>query len=258
MREQHRLGQLGFESLGGFTFPVDRSVDQSGRDGVHADTRRRQVAGDRQGQTHDATLGGRVGGLADLAVEGRDAGDVDDRAALACVGQLVAAHGGGGQPDAVERADQVDGEHLLVGVQVVRRVELAVLADGPLGPADAGRVDQGTQRAEVDGGVDRVQDLIGVGDVDGDEDATDLVRELPPAFGVEVGDDDPGALGGQLAGRGRTDAGRATGDDCASSVDIHVDRLNPVEWARPTGRLSRRWAGQRATGQSHTEKSPGG
>ena len=72
-----------------------------------------------------------------------------------------------------------------------------------------------------------------------DEDTADLLREFLPAFGVEVGDDDPGALGGQLAGRGRTDAGRATGDDCASSIDIHVDRLSPAA-TLPTSGLARR------------------
>ena len=42
-----------------------------------------QVARDRQGHADDAALGGRIGGLADLAVLGRDRGGVDDRAALA-------------------------------------------------------------------------------------------------------------------------------------------------------------------------------
>ena len=75
------------------------------------------------------------------------------------LGGLDAAHRRRGQPDAVEGADQVDREHLLVGVEVVRRGELAVLADGALRPADAGGVHQGAQRAEIDGRVDRVLDL---------------------------------------------------------------------------------------------------
>ena len=45
--------------------------------------RGREVARDRQRHADDAALRGRVGGLADLAVEGGDRGGVDDHAALA-------------------------------------------------------------------------------------------------------------------------------------------------------------------------------
>ncbi len=137
MREQHGLAELGLERLRCLAFAVDRGVDQAGGHGIDADARGRQVARDRQGQADDAALGRGVGRLADLAVEGSDAGHVDDGAALAGVGVLVAAHRGGGQADAVERTDQVDGEHLLVRVEVVGGGEFAVLADGALSPSDA-------------------------------------------------------------------------------------------------------------------------
>ena len=86
VREQHGLAELGLERLRAFALAVDRGVDQTGRDGVDPDADRRQVAGDRQGHADDAALGRRVRRLADLAVERRDAGHVDDGAALTGVG----------------------------------------------------------------------------------------------------------------------------------------------------------------------------
>ena len=55
--------------------------------------------------------------------------------------------------------------------EVVRRLDLAVAADGALRPADAGGVDHRAQRRDLGGGVDRGGDLLGVGDVDLGEDA---------------------------------------------------------------------------------------
>src|SRR5699024_4213856 len=102
-------------------------------------------------------------------------------------------------------------------VQGVRGVELAVAADGALRPADAGRVDQGLERAELERLVDGGLDLRGAGDVDGDEGAADLAGELLAVLGPQVRDDDRGAARGQAAGRGRTDARRTAGDDCTCS-----------------------------------------
>jgi hypothetical protein len=82
----------------------------------------------------------------------------------------------------------------------VRGRELAVLTDGPLGPADAGGVDQCSQRAEVRCGLDRVDDLVGLGDVDGDEYAADFVGEGFSLVGLKIGYDDPGSLCGLLTG----------------------------------------------------------
>ena len=87
-------------------------------------------------------------------------------------------------------------------------VELAVAADGALGRADAGGVDQDPEVAELGGLVDRGLDLRGVGDVDLREGAADLVGERPAALLLEVRDDDLRALLGELAGDGCTDARR--------------------------------------------------
>ena len=62
---------------------------------VHdADADAREVARDRQRHADDAALGGRVGGLADLAVEGGDRRGVDDDAALAVGERLEPGHRG--------------------------------------------------------------------------------------------------------------------------------------------------------------------
>src|SRR5207237_961934 len=81
-----------------------------------------------------AALRGRVGGLADLALERRDRGGVDDHAALAVVQRLGLAHRPRRDADHVEGADQVDLDHLGEHGEIVR----AGLGDGAGGPADAG------------------------------------------------------------------------------------------------------------------------
>jgi glutamate N-acetyltransferase / amino-acid N-acetyltransferase len=134
--------QVLLERLAGLALAVDRGVDQARGDGVDPDADGREVAGDRQGHADHAALGGRVAGLADLAVERGHRRDVDDGAALAVLERLGGAHRGGGEADAVERADQVDGDDLLERVEVGGRLVAAVLADGALRPADAGGVDE--------------------------------------------------------------------------------------------------------------------
>ena len=72
-----------------------------------------------------------------------------------------------------------------------------------------------------DGPVDGRPDLGGVGDVDGDELAADLARDRLALLGVEVGHHDLRAERGQLAGAGRADARRASGDDGRCSLEVH-------------------------------------
>ena len=109
---------LALNASDGLALAVDRGVDQAGRDGVEADADRGEVAGDGEGHADDAALGGGVRRLADLAVEGGDAGQVDDGAALAGLGRLVAGDRRTDEADAVEGADQVDRDDLGEGLEV--------------------------------------------------------------------------------------------------------------------------------------------
>ena len=90
---------------------------------------------------------------------------------------------------------------------------LAVLADRPRRPADAGGGDAGAQRAELDGRVDGAHDGLGLCDVAVDVGAAEFVRDLLAALTVEVGDDHLRAARRELAGGRLADAGGTTGDD---------------------------------------------
>src|SRR3989344_343645 len=91
-------------------------LEDAGGDGQHADAVARPVARGGQGHGHHAALGSRIGSLADLPVEGRHRGGVDDHALRGmrvgvAVGRARRArgdHGRHGQPHHVEGADQVD------------------------------------------------------------------------------------------------------------------------------------------------------
>src|SRR3546814_11113417 len=93
-----------------------------------------------EGHAGDAGLGGGVGDLPDLALEGGDAGGVDDHAALVVIG-LVLRHVGRGEAAPVEGGDQVEVDDLAEGVERVR----PVLAERARGDAAAGRVHQDVQ-----------------------------------------------------------------------------------------------------------------
>jgi hypothetical protein len=103
----------------------------------------------------------------------------------------------------------------------VRRLDLPVAADGPLRPADARGVDHRAERGDLGGGVDGGRDLVGVGHVDEGEDALDLLGERLALVGLEVGDHDGRAPGGELAGDRGTDARRRAGDDGGAVADVH-------------------------------------
>src|SRR5581483_1245003 len=72
----------------------------------------REIARDRQRHADDARFRGRVGSLANLPVEGGDAGRVDDHAPLAVLWRLR-NDARRGQPDNVEAAEQVDRDDAL-------------------------------------------------------------------------------------------------------------------------------------------------
>ena len=126
-----------------------RRVEQAGGDRVDADPVLREVAGGGEGHPDDAALGGRVGDLADLAVEGGDRGGVDAHAALAVLERLVGDHCRGGEAQHVEGADQVDRDDRLERHQRVR----ALGARDLLRPAGAGAADGDPQTALGLGGL---------------------------------------------------------------------------------------------------------
>ena len=80
-RERHHLAQRVLHFLR--HAEQHRRLEDARGDGHDADAEARQFARDRQRHADDAALGGGIGGLADLAVEGRHRGGVDDHAALA-------------------------------------------------------------------------------------------------------------------------------------------------------------------------------
>ncbi len=173
----------------------DRGVEDAGRDRADPDQRAGQVAGGDQGHADDAGLGRGVGDLADLALPGRDRGGEHADAALAVLG-LVGGHPGGGEPQHVEGADQVDVDDLAVEVVVAGA---AVLVDQPHGAAAPGAVHERAQRRLRGGDVERRVDALRVADVGGRE-----RRELAELLG------DRGAVGGrQVDDRGRARRGRS-------------------------------------------------
>ena len=83
--------------------PVLKRLGAMARRGYQA----AQVAGHGEHHAGDPGLGGGVGHLPDLPLEGSDRRSVDDDAALAVLG-VVLGHGFGLEPVEVERADQVE------------------------------------------------------------------------------------------------------------------------------------------------------
>ena len=195
-----------------------RRQEQAGRDGEHTDAELRKLARDRQGHADDAALRGRIGGLPDLAVIGRDRSGVDHDAALAACKRLQLRHRRCRKPQHVEGADQVDLDNPLEIGKRVRRVA----ADHALGNTDAGAIDQHARRAVRLGGLrDGSLRRGGIGDVAGDGHALELGRDALGELGVEVEHRDLRALRRQLSrGRG-AEARCSTGDDRGLILQLH-------------------------------------
>ncbi len=218
------LLEVRLERIARLAGPVDRRVDEAGCDGVDAHADGGQVAGDRQGHPDDPALRCGVRGLTDLAVECGHRGDVDDGAALAVCHRLGRTHRRRDDANAIEAADQVDGDDLLERIEIGSRVVRAVLADRPLRPADSGRVHEDAHRTHALCHLGRVDDVVGVGDVDLAIRPTDLVGEGLALLLLEVRDQDLGAPRGEHACCRRPDSRCSTCDDCACAVDVHGRR----------------------------------
>eukprot|EP01022_Parablepharisma_sp_SALTPOND_P035227 TRINITY_DN945_c0_g1_i1.p1 TRINITY_DN945_c0_g1~~TRINITY_DN945_c0_g1_i1.p1 ORF type:complete len:1221 (+),score=475.85 TRINITY_DN945_c0_g1_i1:429-4091(+) len=196
-----------------------RGQEQARSDGHHADAVLRQVARQRQCHGGDATLGGGIAGLPDLAIEGRHRGGGHDHAALAFGQWFGVGHAGGHQADHVEGADQVDVDD---AAEVVQRDGAAILAHHAAGAADAGAVDQDARHAiGCLGGLQGRFHGGGVGDVAAGGVAFQFIGQCLGGIHVDVQDGNTGAGPYQLAYGFGTEAGGAAGDQRGLSLQLH-------------------------------------
>ena len=190
-----------------------RGEEEPRRDRHDADGLVGEVARGRERQAHDAALGGRVGGLPDLAFEGGDRGGVDDHPALAGEG-IRLDHLLGGEAQDVEGADEVDHDdagELLQG-------HGALAAQNAAGGADARAADGDVQPAELCRSRDRRAHAGLVGDVGGDGDGAVAQRRRDVFATGEVGDHHRGARGVQRL------CGRAPQPRCPAGDQRHPTR----------------------------------
>ncbi len=137
----HLLGQAGEQ----------RRVEEARGDGADADAEHGEVARHGERHSNDAALGGRVGRLADLAVERGNAGRVHEHAAEAVSKRGVLGHALGSKAVDVECAQEVNANYLL---KVGERVCAALRVQRACGDTDSGAVD-----GNVDG---LAEDLLGL------------------------------------------------------------------------------------------------
>jgi hypothetical protein len=126
-----------------------RGVEQARRDRHDADQLSARSRASGSVMPDDAALAGAVGGLADLPVEGRGAGGVDDDAALA-VDRRRSRHRGAARRSTLKVPTRLT---------VTTRAKASsgsgpALAEHPARRADAGAVDGDPQRAELAARVD--------------------------------------------------------------------------------------------------------
>ena len=173
--ERHRGGQALLHLLR--HAEEERRAEQAGCDRHHPDALARQLARGGQGQRRHPALRGGVGGLADLPLERRDRGRVDDHAALAVGQRLQPRHRRHGQAHHVERADQVDPDDPLEAGQRHR----PVAADHPRRGRHAGTVDQHPHRPQRLDLRQRRLGRAGIGDVEREGMAADRAAAGPSA-----------------------------------------------------------------------------
>ena len=218
------MRHLGAEALAGLFVQAhqQRRQEQARRDGVDADLEAGEVARGRQREADDAALRRRIGDLADLAFIGRDAGGVDDDAAL-FADRSLSRQPLGEQAQHVEGADQVDVDD---ANKLCQRID-AVLADGALRTADAGTVHQHTRDAV--GGFrlgNRGLDAFFVGDVGVQGNTFHFGGDLFGIFLVLVDNADFRALGSHGAGGSGAEAGATAGDENGNVFQLHFNNLS--------------------------------
>lgn len=188
----------------------ETSVDPAESDGVGADAERTPLLADGLGDTKDGRLGSRVVDLADVAVDTRGGGDIDDGHVLALVLVLDAEVGSSSTDDAEGSGD----------VAVEHELESSVIGGvSHLVGGETGIVDNDVELAPlVDGSLDYALAKVGVHDVTGESDgrATSLVDGVGHILGLlafEIRNNDVSAVAGEELGGGLTDTLTSTGDD---------------------------------------------
>ncbi|MNJ37217.1 hypothetical protein D3C77_320270 [compost metagenome] len=190
-----------------------RRFKNTGGNGHHTNAKTCQLTGRWQRQAGDGTLGGSIGGLADLAVVGGNRGGVDNDPTLTFGARFTFGHGCSGQTQQIEAADQINVDDPAETLQAVG----AVLAQDFLGTDNAGAVDQPLQAAKrgnssIDGGLGRCL-LTDVGNGETCLAAQRLCFGLY-GFGIEVDQHDLGTRFDEHFGGGCTEArGRAADDE---------------------------------------------
>jgi len=165
-------------------------------------------------------LGGGVGGLADLAVEGSDRCGEHDGAALS-VDRLRAGDPRRAQPQDVVGADQVDPDDLGEGL---KRAGVALLVEDPYPVAAAARAvhDRPQRAVRALDGVERVVHGGFVGDVGlGVDHARAEAGQVLVGWRVQVGDADPGAGRPQSADGRQAEPRRTAGDQGRDGIEVH-------------------------------------
>ena len=190
-----------------------RGVDRPRAERVDADALAGELHAQFAGHGEDAALGR---GVRDLrgrrAHPGHEGRGVDDRA------PALAPHVGDGGLAAQVDGGEVDLLDALPGLQAGVQDRVVV-----------GRRDARVVEGDVDGAVGVVRgleerlDLLGVGDVDLDEDAADLLGGGLARGLVDVAADDVRALGGEPAGGGEADAAARAGDDGGAADQAAAD-----------------------------------
>src|SRR5215216_298215 len=164
-----------------------RRLEDAGGYRYHPYTARGKFAGHRERERDDASLGGGVCGLPDLAVVGSDARGIDDHPALAVLARLVLGKFDGSETDDVEGAHEVYLDRLREKPQVVD----AVLPDDLGSRADPGAVYDPVQGTEgFHHPINRILHVSFVRDVGTDKlsAAPDLRGHLLSGLFVDVGE----------------------------------------------------------------------
>ena len=156
-----------------FTMPVSNRLGAMALTRMPNDPR---VAGHRQRHPGDTGLGGRVGDLTDLSLEGGDRCGVDDHATLSVLVGFVPGHRRRLETVEIERRHEIEVDHR---AELIEAVRLAVLVERLLADPAAGDVHPDVEATE---GLDHLGDglfgAVEIGDVTFEEQPVERYRHV--------------------------------------------------------------------------------